>query len=388
MAGGETPPPPVKIDPSSPFYLGSQDRPGDFITPIRLKLDNFDDWSHAIRVALSSRRKFGFLDGTITDPVPPCTKDDWVTIHCMLVSWLTNTIDPEVRSMLSNYDNAKRLWDDLHERFSVVNGPRIQQLKADINRCAQSKTMPVAVYFSKLTVLWDELDNHEPLICCKCGKCTCEVGTQHRKRREDDRLHQFLLGLCSEYYAHLRSTILSQDPLPSLNRVFQQIAQDERVRGITRITEEKPEVVGFAVGLANRTQQRLDRKERAALLCSHCHKTGHDITTCFDLHGTPDWYLEKYGTPSEGKGNVKGKTNAPSTKTSAGRGRGALRANTITPDITDSAPLGQPNSTPGVQSLPGFTAEQWAALATAFGTPQTSSNRLHGPTFEGGDWHG
>ncbi|KAJ8628127.1 hypothetical protein MRB53_021434 [Persea americana] len=378
MAGGETPPPPVKIDPSSPFYLGSQDRSGDFITPIRLKLDNFDDWSHAIRVALSSRRKFGFLDGTINDLVPPCTKDDWVTIHCMLVSWLTNTIDPEVRSMLSNYDNAKRLWDDLHERFSVVNGPHIQQLKADINRYAQSKTMPVAVYFSKLTVLWDELDNHEPLICCKCGKCTCEVGKQHGKRREDDRLQQFLLGLCSEYYAQLRSTILSQDPLPSLNRVFQQIAQDERVRGITRITKEKPEVVGFAVRMANRTQPRLDRAERAALVCSHCHKSGHDIATCFDLHGTPDWYLEKYGNTYEGKGNVKGKTNAPSTKTSAGRGRGGVRANATTPDITHSAPLGQPSPAPGAQPLPGFTAEQWAALTAAFGTPQTPSNRLHG----------
>ncbi|KAJ8628129.1 hypothetical protein MRB53_021436 [Persea americana] len=381
MAGGETPPPPVKIDPSSPFYLGSQDRPGDFITPIRLKLDNFDDWSHAIRVALTPRRKFGFLDGTINVLVPPCTKDDWVTIHCMFVSWLTNTIDPEVRSMLSNYDNAKLLWDDLHERFSVVNGPHIQQLKADINRCAQSKTMPVAVYFSKLTVLWDELDNHEPLICCKCGKCTCEVGKQHGKRREDDRLQQFLLGLCSKYYAQLRSTILSQDPLPSLNRVFQQIAQDERVRGITRITEEKPEVVGFAVRMANRTQPRLDRAERAALVCSHCHKSGHDIATYFDLHGTPDWYLEKYGNTYEGKGNVKGKTNAPSTKTSAGRGRGGVRANATTPDITHSAPLGQPSPAPGAQPLPGFTAEQWAALAAAFGTPQTPSNMLHATTI-------
>ncbi|XP_073290623.1 uncharacterized protein [Primulina huaijiensis] len=202
MAEGATLLPPAKIDPSSPFYLGPQDRPGDFITPIRLKLDNFDDWSHAIRVALSSRRKFGFLNGTITDLIPPCTKDDWVTIQCMLVSWLTNTIDPEVRSMLSNYDDAKRLWDDLHERFSIVNVPRIHQLKGDVNSCEQTKLMHVAIYFSKLNVLWDELDKHEPLISCKCGKCTCEVGKQHEKRLADDRLHQFLLGMCSDYYAN------------------------------------------------------------------------------------------------------------------------------------------------------------------------------------------
>ncbi|CAO2830439.1 unnamed protein product [Amaranthus hypochondriacus] len=112
-----------KIEPNSPFYLGAQDKLGEFITPMRLKLENFNNWAHAIYVALSSRRKFGFLDGTITDVVPPATKDDWVTIHCMLVSWLMNTIDPEVKSLLSNYDNAKLLWDDLNERFCVVNGP-------------------------------------------------------------------------------------------------------------------------------------------------------------------------------------------------------------------------------------------------------------------------
>ena len=68
--------PPSTIPPNSPSYLGAQDRPGDFITPVRLKLDNFEDWSYAIRVALTSRRKFGFLDGNITSYDAPVTKDD------------------------------------------------------------------------------------------------------------------------------------------------------------------------------------------------------------------------------------------------------------------------------------------------------------------------
>lgn len=87
-----------------------------------------------------------------------------------LVSWITNTIDPEVSLTLSYYDNAKNLWDDLHERYFVVNGTRIQQLKPEIIRCEQSKTMHVATYFGKLKVLWDELALHEPLLLCKCGE--------------------------------------------------------------------------------------------------------------------------------------------------------------------------------------------------------------------------
>ena len=80
----------------------------------------------------------------------------------MLVSWLMNTIDPEVKSTLSHYDDAYLLWKHLKERFSDVNGPRVQQLKSNISRCEQSADMSVSTYYGKLNVLWDELSHHEP----------------------------------------------------------------------------------------------------------------------------------------------------------------------------------------------------------------------------------
>ena len=77
MAGDATPPPPpLKIDASSPYFLGPQDRPGDFITPTRLTHDNYADWAVDIQLALVARRKFAFVDGTITSPLPPCTESD------------------------------------------------------------------------------------------------------------------------------------------------------------------------------------------------------------------------------------------------------------------------------------------------------------------------
>ena len=92
-----------------------------------------------------------------------------------------NTIDMEVKSTISFYDDAKLLWDELQARFSVVNGPRIQQLKTDLAKCEQSKIMSVSSYFGKLKVLWEELANHEPIITCKCGKCECNLGKEHEK---------------------------------------------------------------------------------------------------------------------------------------------------------------------------------------------------------------
>ena len=118
MAGDDVPPPPPpKIDSSSPFFLGPQDRPGDFITPTRITYDNYADWAADIRLALLARRKFGLVDGSISTPTPPCTESDWLTLHAMLVSWITNTITPKVKSTLTKYSEASRLWAHLKQRF-------------------------------------------------------------------------------------------------------------------------------------------------------------------------------------------------------------------------------------------------------------------------------
>lgn len=150
MAGSDdgTPPPSsTKIDITSPFFLGPQDWPRDFITPALLRGENYDDWAGEIETALQARRKFGFLDGTITKPIPPCTQADWTALHAMLVSWIMNTIDPKVKCTLFKYKVAKRLWDTLKERFALVNGPKIRQLKTSIAKCTQTKSMSVASYF-------------------------------------------------------------------------------------------------------------------------------------------------------------------------------------------------------------------------------------------------
>lgn len=95
-----------------------------------------------------------FLDGTIQIYSSPCTVIDWQTIHAMLISWLMNTIDPEIKSTLSKFKDAKHLWDTLRTRFATVNGPRIQQIKASIAKCEQTRNMSVSSYFGKMTSLW------------------------------------------------------------------------------------------------------------------------------------------------------------------------------------------------------------------------------------------
>lgn len=63
--------------------------------------------------------------------------EDWWIVQSMLVSWILNTIKTSLRSTISYMEKAKELWEDIKEWFSVMNGPRIQQLKSEPAECKQ-----------------------------------------------------------------------------------------------------------------------------------------------------------------------------------------------------------------------------------------------------------
>ncbi|XP_019460022.1 PREDICTED: uncharacterized protein LOC109359783 [Lupinus angustifolius] len=103
--------------------------------------------ARAMRTSLRARRKWGCIDGTIGKPEEESSKmEDWWTVQSMLVSWILNTVEPNLRSTISYMENARDLWDDIKERFSVVNGPRIQQLKSELAGCKQGAVSMVTYY--------------------------------------------------------------------------------------------------------------------------------------------------------------------------------------------------------------------------------------------------
>ncbi|RVW82223.1 Retrovirus-related Pol polyprotein from transposon RE2 [Vitis vinifera] len=93
MAGDDEQPPlpPPKREMNSPFFLGTGDRPGDFITPTRLRGDNYDDWASDIQLALEARRKFEqwkALAGLIGNAQVP---DDTLNGKFDTKSWIIDT---------------------------------------------------------------------------------------------------------------------------------------------------------------------------------------------------------------------------------------------------------------------------------------------------------
>ncbi|XP_074278411.1 uncharacterized protein LOC141602001 [Silene latifolia] len=291
-----------KIDPSSPYYLGSQDGPGAKISHIMLRRDNYHDWQHSMTMSLKAQRKFGFIDGSIKKPTSKFDLDNWEAVRCTLVEWLRNTIDPSILDNVSYVADASVLWLEIKEQFDVIDDTKIHGLKTQLHNCKQIKAMDVTTYYGKLTSLWDALIVHEPPFACKCGKCECEIGPAALKRLDNERLHQFFMGLDSSLYGGVRSQQFQLDPLPSLSRAYSVVVQQERLRS-DPFTPDVSEVAAFAVPNSSvdwRVLRDQERGERRQLFFSFCETRGHEVSNCFfKTKRFPDWWGERPRTVAE-----------------------------------------------------------------------------------------
>ncbi|XP_074283919.1 uncharacterized protein LOC141608467 [Silene latifolia] len=247
-------------------------------------------------MSLKSRRKFGFVDGSIKKPTNKFDLDNWEVVHSTLVQWIRNMIDPSVLDTVSYVADAAVLWAELKAQFDVVDGTKIHSLKTQL----QIKGMDVTSYYGKMKTIWDNLVVHEPPFACKCGKCECEIGPAALQRLDNERLHQFFMGLDATLYGNVRSQQFQLDPLPSLSRAYNVVLQQERLREET--TPDVSEVIAFAVPSARPSVDWRDKEpgERRHLFCSCCETRGHEVQNClFKSLRFPDWWGDRPRTLAE-----------------------------------------------------------------------------------------
>ncbi|XP_061369921.1 uncharacterized protein LOC133312697 [Gastrolobium bilobum] len=273
-------------DPRSPFFMPTSDSPGLFLTNVVLKGEsNYDVWAKAFKNALLSKNKVGFIDGSITKPANDAFDEThaWTLCNSMINSWIHNTIDPLLKPYIHYFPTAKALWDDLRERYSIQNAPKIYQLKANLFQLRQ-QGISVSQYYTKLRGAWDELDDARALPDCPYG-AHCPV-TQHiTKEMADDRVYQFLLGLDNAMFGTIRTQLLNQPNLPSLNKAYSTLVQEETQFHMAQTHETRTYVLSYAI----RDIQKLPSSNADPVRCSHCGKLYHDVSKCYQLHGKPPY---------------------------------------------------------------------------------------------------
>jgi len=64
---------------------------------------------------------------------------------------------------------------------------------------------------------------------------------------EEEKTHQFLMGLNDKKFAIIRGHILAMKPLSKIDYIFNLVQQEESHRLIMKECEDKPQVAAFAV---------------------------------------------------------------------------------------------------------------------------------------------
>lgn len=117
--------------------------------------------------------------------------------------------------------SASGLWKELEERFEGSNGPRLYQLKREINNLTQDNQSAMA-YYTQLKKLWDESELLRNFPSCKCWAIEayiCNMAKRMQEINDEYKLIQFLRGL-NDAYEVVKSQILLIDPFPTINQAY------------------------------------------------------------------------------------------------------------------------------------------------------------------------
>ncbi|XP_074267769.1 uncharacterized protein LOC141591357 isoform X2 [Silene latifolia] len=193
---------------SSVVSVIHSENPGTKISYVSFNGNNYDEWSRAFHLALLAKDKLGYIDGTIVKPSETASDFKlWRSTNALVTAWIYATIEPAIAKSISCRPEAKLVWDTIRLRFKQANEARIYRLKSEISTCRQGPTESLMAYYGRLTSLWDELMEHDPIPPCSCKSCPCDWVSIFETRRDKDRVRDFLMGL-DDRFDNARSQII------------------------------------------------------------------------------------------------------------------------------------------------------------------------------------
>ncbi|XP_019150240.1 PREDICTED: uncharacterized protein LOC109147058 [Ipomoea nil] len=275
-------------DTASPYFLHPNENPPLILVSNVLSGRNYHPWARAMEMALLSKNKLGFVDGTIPIPnIGEVKYPYWRRCNNMVATWIMRAISPEIASTLLWVGSAERIWSTLRARFNEADIFRISNLLAEIHQIRHGD-LTVSGYFAKLENLWDELQVIRPLPTCKCDRmCDCGLLETLQQHLENDNLSVFLRGL-NETYASVQSQIMMTKPLPTVDEAFMIVQQQERRfnNGVTGMqTQEAGRVLhtqGNGAGF-----KKFHSNSNKKPVCTYCGFTGHIGEKCYKKNGYP-----------------------------------------------------------------------------------------------------
>ncbi|GAU23069.1 hypothetical protein TSUD_183680 [Trifolium subterraneum] len=264
-------------DTLNPYFMHPNENPAlVHVTPL-LHGPNYHSWSRSMTVAIRSKNKLHFINGSLPRPL----------------------------------DDDLDIWKDLKARFYQGDIFRISDLQDEICNLKRGDST-ISSYYTKLTQLWQESDNFRPIPSSECV-VTCQAITKIRSYRDGDQVIRFLKGL-NDQYSHVKSQIMLMDPLPPISKVYSLLIQQER-QTVIPLDESK------LLAMSNNQHSTMNNNQNYARdnqsyargssshrgrgsasrgggrssygrgknskVCTYCGMTNHVIDDCFKKYGYP-----------------------------------------------------------------------------------------------------
>ncbi|KAK9725453.1 hypothetical protein RND81_05G144700 [Saponaria officinalis] len=293
-----------------PYYLAPGDHGNLQLVSTPFDGKHYLNWSRAVKMALISKNKFGFVSGTCVRPKTTEKKyNDWTRVDYTVLRWLILSISPTITNHMMYVNSSKQLCDEIQERYNQSNAPYLYQLRKSMVHIEHSG-QPVVQYFGRLKSIWEDLSSLDPLPECDCDaikSCSCNILKKIVDRDNKNRLLDFLMGL-DRTYEVVNGQILSTDPLPTVNQAFFKIQQLEMQKSIHHSALHPLENMAMAVNksfhpsssftesaipssagdarqfvAAQSTFTKDGKRTRPSLECDYCGKSGHTPAYCFKL---------------------------------------------------------------------------------------------------------
>ncbi|PWA49411.1 hypothetical protein CTI12_AA482060 [Artemisia annua] len=285
----------------NPLYLHPSDGPASLTVQEKLiGAQNYRAWRRAIEIGLSTKRKLGFIKGTvIRSTTDPNLAELWDTCNNMVICWIMGSVSESIAKSIMFVGTASEIWSQLEKRFSLSDGSRKYKLNKDTYAIAQSGGS-VGEYYTKMKCVWEELDNLNVLPVI--NNVTPEVSlflAALNKQREEQRLFQFLNGL-DECYSHQRSQILMIVPLPNVESACSLVQQEESQRMLFGSSSLE------STALFSKGHVKDGVKDGK---CSICGFKWHPPERCWEKVGYPAWHPKnKFSQSKQTKtGQVQGR---------------------------------------------------------------------------------
>jgi len=217
----------------------------------------------------------------------------WCIEDVVVRGWLLKTMEPHFIGLFIYLSFAKEIWDSVTQTFyNGADESQFYELHCKATKTKQNGRL-VNLYYAELNSVWQEIDKRRPIKMM----CSADLRTRQEEIKKD-RIYDFLAGL-DEVFDSVRNDLLRIKSIPSIEECFNTVRREAQ-RQVTMLgTKNTSEgssmaMISKTTTSSNlRTLRAVEEAEKDKLRCSHCNGSRHTRDTCFEIHGYPEWFLEK-----------------------------------------------------------------------------------------------